>query len=85
MGSNGGSLNDFSAKEKSSISRLIKNLNRQRTVTIAEMNEIVVKIDATLLILYQAKRKQIKRTAFLFFIATNSDLETLPSFSYKVY
>ena len=38
MGSKGGSLNDFSAKE--------------RTVTIAEMNEIAVKIDATLLILY---------------------------------
>ena len=52
MGSKGGSLNDFSAQEKSSINRLIKNLNRQRTVTIAEMNEIVVKIDATLLILY---------------------------------
>ena len=52
MGSKGGSLNDFSAKEKSSINRLIKNLNRQRTVTIAETNEIVVKIDATLLILY---------------------------------
>lgn len=83
--SKGGSLNDFSAKEKSSINRLIKNLNRQRTVTIAETNEIVVKIDATLLILYQAKRKQIKRTAFLSFSATNSDLETLPSFSYKVY
>ena len=52
MGSKGGSLNDFSAKEKSSINRLIKNLNRQRTVRIAEMNEIVVKIDVTLLILY---------------------------------
>ena len=37
----------------------MKNLNRQRTVTIAETNEVVVKKkDAILLKLNQAKRKQ---------------------------
>ena len=37
------SSNDFSTKEKSSINKLMKNLNRQRTVMIAETNEVVVK------------------------------------------
>ena len=37
----------------------MKNLNHQRTVTIAETNEVVVKKkDAILLKLNQAKRKQ---------------------------
>ena len=62
----------------------MKNLNRQRTVTIAETNEVVVK-KKTQFCWNSTRPKENKQTAFWSLIATNSGLEILSAFSYKVY